>query len=190
MTCSCGAVRHVPIAIQRDPSRTPSDPSPLERHGAWDAVDCDAEGRRHIDRVDAVTITEAAQRAGVSASFIRQARTQGRFPGARRGSAVGRRQPPWLIPLSDLDNAGFHPKERNDATHGARRPYLEEQVKQLEQSINDLRGAVESHSQLIAALLMKLPEPLESARGPACKRRTGRARLLDAARRWWQGART
>lgn len=93
-----------------------------------------------------MTIGAAAQRAGVSTSVIRQARVDGRFPAARRGPAVGRREAPWLISSEDLDAAGFIAATTGTATPSPGRPYLEQQVDLLRQSLDVLLEHVESQA--------------------------------------------
>jgi hypothetical protein len=61
--------------------------------------------------LERLTITQAAERAGVARSTIRRALDRGRFPGAIRDDDQART---WLIPAGELDQAGYRP--RNGAT--------------------------------------------------------------------------
>ena len=49
-----------------------------------------------------LSIDQAAQRCSVSRDTIKRRLRAGRFPGAVRGTPVGRRPAPWLIPDEDL----------------------------------------------------------------------------------------
>jgi len=51
---------------------------------------------------DELTLSEAAQRAGVSRSTIRRLRERGQFPGARKADGAG-----WLVTVGDLRRAGL-----------------------------------------------------------------------------------
>lgn len=61
------------------------------------------------DTSQTLTITEAADRAGVHRRTIRRALDRGDFPNARQDLKDLRQ--PWLIPTSDLDAAGYGPVE-------------------------------------------------------------------------------
>lgn len=49
-----------------------------------------------------LSIDQAARRCSVSRDTIKRRLRAGRFPGAVRGTPVGRRPAPWLIPDEDL----------------------------------------------------------------------------------------
>lgn len=58
---------------------------------------------------DLVGIDEAARACSVSRDTIKRRLRLGQFPGAIRGTPVGNRPPPWLIPVNDLTDAGLNP---------------------------------------------------------------------------------
>lgn len=65
-----------------------------------------------------VTISEAAERAGVHRSTIRRALDRDKFPHAWQDVDAPRQ--PWRIPVSDLDDAGYPAADTpGEATHGA-----------------------------------------------------------------------
>ena len=88
------------------PAPQPLDPTRKPGHGPWLAA--------------SLTITEAAQRCGVSASTIRRYLAAGRFPTARpRPSPVPGQRPQWRIPTDDLLRAGLSPQAgaQHDQAH-------------------------------------------------------------------------
>ncbi|MDP2292207.1 MAG: hypothetical protein Q8M22_13540 [Actinomycetota bacterium] len=109
-----------------------------------------------------LTIGDAATRAGVSGSQIRQARVDGRFPSARRGPAVGRREAPWLISTDDLDAAGFLPASVRGAPNARGRPYLEQQISLLIESSEVLMGRLDSLSDDVRIVALEIRAARES----------------------------
>ena len=63
-----------------------------------------------------LSIDQAAQRCSVSRDTIKRRLRAGRLPGAVRGTPVGRRPAPWLIPDEDLVAEGLLTGRRLDGT--------------------------------------------------------------------------
>jgi hypothetical protein len=65
-----------------------------------------------------LTVTEAAQQCGVSATTIRRYLAAGRFPTAQqRPSPVPGQRPQWRIPTDDLLRAGLRPHQAGSPQH-------------------------------------------------------------------------
>lgn len=78
-------------------------------------------------------LTEAAQQCGVSRTTIKRRLDGGAFPNAEKDSS-GR----WLIPVSDLTAAGFHPGKPGKAHPDPRGDLGMNQVSELEQLRHEL----------------------------------------------------
>lgn len=63
------------------------------------------------ETAEVLTITEAAERAGVHRSTIRRALDRDEFPDAYQDQDAPRQ--PWLIPVSNLDEAGYGATDRS-----------------------------------------------------------------------------
>lgn len=98
------------------------------------------------------SISEAAERCGVSRSTVRRYREAGRFPSAFKDTAGG-----WMIPLPDLLAVGWKPNAPepepalSQPSEQPSSPALEERIRELEQALSSERAARESAESLAAS---------------------------------------
>ncbi|HYY80440.1 MAG TPA: helix-turn-helix domain-containing protein [Actinomycetes bacterium] len=124
----------------------------------------------------ALTISEAAQQCGVSASTIRRHLAAGRFPNAQqRPSPVPGQRGQWRIPADDLLRAGLRPHRRT-ADHDA-----DDRVRELEHALEVERIRRQAAEDL-AAERAHLLQTLEHALQALQVRRAGPANAEPAAR--------
>jgi len=119
-----------------------------------------------------LTVAEAAQACGVSASTIRRYLRAGRFPGARRAPAAVAGQPGhWRIPTKDLRDAGLDrrrpapsgdgPEQRSPAEPGGGRAE-EDRIRALEHALA-LERSRRQAAEVLAAERARTIQLLETA---------------------------
>jgi hypothetical protein len=113
------------------------------------------------------TLSDAAQRVGVSRSTLRRRREQGSFPNAYR-DAAGQ----WRIPIEDLLAAGFHP--------GNHEPAQAAQPSTVGTPTGQAHGSTEQANEQALAALNRIRE-LETALAVEQAHREGLERTLEQA---------
>jgi hypothetical protein len=86
-----------------------------------------------------LSLEQCAQATGRSISTIKRMHRRGAFAHAVRGLAQGRRTPPWLVPVSDLLDAGLTP---NEALIGRAQPLDRHDPEALCEHIARLEGVL------------------------------------------------
>lgn len=146
------------------------------------------------------TITEAAQRCGVSKSTVRRYREDGKFPNAWKDQS---KPPQWRIPLEDLLAVGWRPVDPDEAPAGqpvdtpservrelesllalerAKREAAERIAAMAERNADDLRRAM----RILEAAPVRQPEPAPGVSVSTTPDAHVNASETPRRRRWWQ----